>query len=417
MMDERYRRSPLAPAKDPVLEPVKGVATATATAGIKYRHRPDVLLMQFSPETAVAGVFTRSKCAGAPVEWCRSNIKNGRAKALLVNSGNANAFTGELGRKSTQALADMVGSALGCEAAEVFLASTGVIGEPLDIDKFAAVVPGMVAKLKAGEFDAASRSIMTTDTFPKGISAKATIGDATVQLTGIAKGSGMIAPDMATTLAFIVTDADIAAPVLQALLSSEIEDSFNAITVDSDTSTSDTVLVFATGQQPASDIERISTPDDPRLENFRSVFRSVLLDLALQVIKDGEGARKFITVRVTGALSKVEARAVALSVANSPLVKCAVGGEDANWGRIAMAVGKSGNAAVERDRIAISFGSHLLAFDGMRAPDYDEEAVSAYMKNSDIVIQVDLGLGAFADQVYTCDLTDGYVAINGNYRS
>ncbi|HSM18884.1 MAG TPA: bifunctional glutamate N-acetyltransferase/amino-acid acetyltransferase ArgJ, partial [Hyphomicrobiales bacterium] len=399
--------SPLAPAAFPALPPVSGVAFATAEAGIKYRGRTDVLLMAFDKGTEVAGVFTRSKCPSAPVDWCKAALANGKARALLVNSGNANAFTGKRGRDTVRLSAAMVAETLGCRPKDVFLASTGVIGEPLDPEKFRHVLADVAGRLAGGSWVAPAEAIMTTDTFPKGVSRRVRLGDAEVTINGIAKGAGMIAPDMATMLAFVVTDAAIAAPVLQSLLSRAVRDSFNAITVDSDTSTSDTVLLFATGA--AGNAPRIESLRDRRLTGFRGALDEVLVDLAQQVVRDGEGARKFVEVRVKGAVSKASARRIALSIANSPLVKTAIAGEDANWGRVVMAVGKAGEPA-DRDKLAIWFGDMRLAHRGERDPDYSEAAASAYMKASDIVSTVDIGLGKGADRVWTCDLTKDYVA-------
>jgi len=406
--------SPLAPAAFPELPPIGGVAFATAEAGIKYRGRTDVVLMAFDQGTAVAGVFTRSKCPSAPVDWCKAALANGKARALLVNSGNANAFTGKRGRDTVRLSAGMVAEALGCRQKDVFLASTGVIGEPLDPEKFRHVLADAAGRLADDPWQAPAEAIMTTDTFPKGVSRRVRLGDAEVTINGIAKGAGMIAPDMATMLAFVVTDAAIAAPVLQSLLSRGVRDSFNAITVDSDTSTSDTVLLFATGA--AENAPRIESQGDRRLTAFRGALDEVLVDLAHQVVRDGEGARKFVEVRVKGAVSKTSARRIALSIANSPLVKTAIAGEDANWGRVVMAVGKAGEPA-DRDKLAIWFGDMRLAHRGERDPDYSEAAAGAYMKASDIVVTVDIGLGRGADRVWTCDLTKDYVAINGDYRT
>ncbi len=406
--------SPLAPAAFPEMPAIAGVRFATAAAGIKYPGRQDVLLMLFDAGTAVGGVFTRSKCPSAPVDWCRAALAAGTARALLVNSGNANAFTGKKGRETTRLSAGYVADAIGCRPEEVFLASTGVIGEPLPAQKFAGVVGDAARRATAEPWIAPARAIMTTDTFPKGATRTVRLGGAEVRINGIAKGAGMIAPDMATMLSFVATDAPLAAPVLQALLAAAVKPTFNAITVDSDTSTSDTLLCFATGR--AAGAPRIDDPADPRLRAFRRAFFEVLRDLAHQVVRDGEGARKFIEVRVTGAVSKRSARRIALSIANSPLVKTAVAGEDANWGRIVMAVGKAGEPA-DRDRLAISFGDIRVAVDGERDPDYSEAETSAYMKRDHIVVTADLGLGRGADTVWTCDLTKEYVAINGDYRS
>ena len=406
--------SPLAPLSFPEMPPVAGVRFATAAAGIKYRDRTDVLLMLFDPGTVVAGVFTKSKCPSAPVDWCKSILRAGKARALLVNSGNANAFTGKKGREAVRISAGLVAKAAKVPANTVFLASTGVIGEPLDPKKFGGVMDDAVWRAWPSPWIEAARAIMTTDTYPKGATRAVKLGTGRVAINGIAKGAGMIAPDMATMLSFVVTDAPIARPVLQKLLSEGVQGSFNAITVDSDTSTSDTLLLFATGQ--AKGVKAIRTAADPRLKAFRSALNAVLLDLAHQVVRDGEGARKFVEVFVKGAANKAAAKNIALSIANSPLVKTAIAGEDANWGRVVMAVGKAGEKA-DRDRLAIWFGDVRVAYKGERDPKYSEERVSSYMKNPDIKITVDLGIGKGADRVWTCDLTKEYVAINGDYRS
>ncbi|WP_018183440.1 bifunctional glutamate N-acetyltransferase/amino-acid acetyltransferase ArgJ [Kaistia granuli] len=405
--------SPLA-VPFPDMPPIEGVRFATAEAGIKYRNRLDVFLALFAAGTTVAGVFTKSKCPSAPVDWCRESLAGGTARALLVNSGNANAFTGKKGRETTRLQGELAAKVADCRPDEVFLASTGVIGEPLDAQKFAAVLPDAAARAARGPWVDAARAIMTTDTFPKGSTRQVKLGGATVTINGIAKGAGMIAPDMATMLSFVATDAAIAAPVLQALLSKGVDGSFNSVTVDSDTSTSDTLLLFATGK--AAGAELISDPADPRLADFAAALDDVLLDLATQVARDGEGARKLIEVRVEGAVSDASAKRIALSIANSPLVKTAAAGEDANWGRVVMAVGKAGEPA-DRDRLSISFGDTRVAFEGERDPDYSEAAASAYMKNKEIVITAEIGLGTGRATVWTCDLTKEYVAINGDYRS
>jgi glutamate N-acetyltransferase/amino-acid N-acetyltransferase len=332
----------------------------------------------------------------------------------VVNSGNANAFTGRSGRDATRLTASLAAQAAGCRPNEVFLASTGVIGEPLDASKFGAVMDDLVARAAPGGWLEAARAIMTTDTFPKVATATAQVGPATVTINGIAKGAGMIAPDMATMLAFVATDAAIAAPALQTLLARGVTDTFNALTIDGDTSTSDALLVFATGAARAA--PRIARATDPRLKAFRGAFDAVLGNLAEQVARDGEGARKLVEVMVEGAVSKRSARRIALSIANSPLVKTAVAGEDANWGRVVMAVGKAGEPA-DRDRLSIWFGDIRVAHRGARDPGYDEAAVSALMKKPEITVKVDLGLGRGRDRVLTCDLTKEYVAINGDYRS
>jgi glutamate N-acetyltransferase/amino-acid N-acetyltransferase len=408
--------SPLAPARFPDMPPVEGVRLATAAAGIRYAGRTDVLLTVLAPGTAVAGVLTRSKCPSAPVDWCRARLKGGKARALVVNSGNANAFTGRNGREAAKFTADIAAKALGCKPGDVFLASTGVIGEPLKAAAFDGVMDGLVADAAPGRWQAAAEAIMTTDTFPKGATATAQLGPATVTICGIAKGAGMIAPDMATMLSFVFTDAPIAAPALQSLLARGVEDSFNAVTIDGDTSTSDTLLCFATGAAAARGAPRIARGSDPRLAGFRAALDRVLKDLAEQVARDGEGARKLVEVVVEGAVSKSSARRIAMSIANSPLVKTAIAGEDANWGRVVMAVGKAGEPA-DRDRLSIWFGGIRVAHKGMRDPAYDEAAVSAAMKKPVIALKVALGLGRGRDRVLTCDLTKEYVAINGDYRS
>jgi glutamate N-acetyltransferase / amino-acid N-acetyltransferase len=406
--------SPLAPAAFPDMPAIDGVRFATAEAGIKYRNRTDVLLALFDKGTEVAGVFTKSKCPSAPVDWCKAALAQGKARALLVNSGNANAFTGQRGREATRASAAMVAEIAGCRPREVFLASTGVIGEPLDSGKFSSVLATAAKRAAPEPWIGPASAIMTTDTYPKAASRRVQFGDAVVTINGIAKGAGMIAPDMATMLAFIFTDAPVAAPVLQSLLSKGVGDSFNAITIDSDTSTSDTVLLFATGR--AEGAERIADPRDRRLAAFRGALNDLLRDLAHQIVRDGEGARKFVEIRVTGAASKRSARKVGLSIANSPLVKTAIAGEDANWGRVVMAVGKAGEPA-DRDRLSIWFGDTRVAVRGERDPDYSEAVASAYMKRPEIVITIDVGVGKGRDTVWTCDLTKEYVAINGDYRS
>ena len=408
--------SPLAPAQFPDMPPVEGVRLATAAAGIRYPGRTDVLLALFEPGTAVAGVFTRSKCPSAPVDWCRAHLKTGAASALVVNSGNANAFTGKSGRAATKLTADIAARAAGGKPSQVFLASTGVIGEPLDATKFAAVMDRLVANAAPGAWHEAAKAIMTTDTFPKGAAAIARLGTTPVTICGIAKGAGMIAPDMATMLSFVFTDAPISARVLQSLLKQGVADTFNAVTIDGDTSTSDTLLAFATGAAAKRGAPRIANLSDPQLPAFRKAFDAVLANLAEQVARDGEGARKLVEIIVEGAVSKPSARKIALSIANSPLVKTAIAGEDANWGRVVMAVGKAGERA-DRDRLSIWFCGIRVAHRGERDPRYDEAAVSAAMKKPEITLKVALGLGRGRDRVLTCDLTKDYVAINGDYRS
>jgi glutamate N-acetyltransferase/amino-acid N-acetyltransferase len=413
--------SPLAPTDVPEMPAIAGVRLATAAAGIRYKGRTDVLLALMDKGTTVAGVFTQSKCPSAPVEWCRAKLgrggsSGGSARALVVNSGNANAFTGKTGRQSTTLTAAIAAKAAGCSPNEVFLASTGVIGEPLDASKFNGVLGTLAAQAVPGEWMSAARAIMTTDTFPKVATATVKLGKANVTINGMAKGAGMIAPDMATLLAFVFTDAPITAGALQSLLKSGVEDTFNAVTIDGDTSTSDTLLAFATGAAAANGAPKISRASDPRLKAFTKAFRAVLADLAEQVARDGEGARKLVEIIIEGATSKKSARRIAMSVANSPLVKTAIAGEDANWGRVVMAVGKAGEPA-DRDRLSISFNGIRVASRGARDPSYDEGEVSAAMKNPKIQIKIALGLGKGRDRVLTCDLTKEYVAINGDYRS
>ena len=412
--------SPLAPENVPGMPDIAGVRLATAAAGIRYKNRTDVLLAVMGEGTTVAGVFTKSKCPSAPVEWCRAKLTRGKssgggfARALVVNSGNANAFTGKTGKQATALTASIAAKALGCSPDNIYLASTGVIGEPLDATKFNGVLGALAGTASSNGWMDAAKAIMTTDTFPKVATASVKLGKARVTINGMAKGAGMIAPDMATMLAFVFTDAPISAGALQSLLKAGVEDTFNAVTIDGDTSTSDTLLAFATGA--AKDAPKISRASDPRLKAFVKAFNAVLADLAEQVARDGEGARKLVEIIVEGATTKKSARRIAMSVANSPLVKTAIAGEDANWGRVVMAVGKAGEPA-DRDRLSISFNGIRVAKSGARDPSYDEAEVSAAMKNPKIQIRIALGLGKGRDRVLTCDLTKEYVAINGDYRS
>ncbi|PRD40944.1 bifunctional ornithine acetyltransferase/N-acetylglutamate synthase [Phyllobacterium phragmitis] len=408
--------SPLAPKHYPAMPAIEGVRIATAEAGIKYKGRTDVLLLVFDSEAEAAGVFTRSKCPSAPVDFCRRNLAAGKARAVVVNSGNANAFTGKKGRESTAATAAAASAAVGCTSGEIFLASTGVIGEPLDAGKFSHLLGGMAKDAGADRWLDAAKAIMTTDTYPKVATETVLFGGVPVTINGIAKGAGMIAPDMATMLSFVVTDAPIAAPVLQALLNKAVGGSFNCVTVDSDTSTSDTLMLFSTGRAATRGAPAVTELGDKRLADFAKALGRVLHSLALQLVRDGEGARKMVEVHVSGAKSAASAKRIALSVANSPLVKTAVAGEDANWGRVVMAVGKAGEPA-DRDLLAIWFGDIRVAHQGERDPTYSEADTSAYMKNEDIRIHVDIGLGRGKATVWTCDLTKEYVAINGDYRS
>jgi glutamate N-acetyltransferase/amino-acid N-acetyltransferase len=406
--------SPLAPKHVPDLPPLGGVRLATAAAGIRYKGRTDVLLALLDPGTTVAGVFTTSKCPSAPVEWCREKLKGGKARALVVNSGNANAFTGKTGRASTALTAKIAAKAVGCSVDDIFLASTGVIGEPLDASKFDGVLGTLTKEADADRWHDAAQAIMTTDTFFKVATATVKIGKAKVTINGMAKGAGMIAPDMATMLSFVFTDAPLSASVLQSLLKTGVANTFNAVTIDGDTSTSDTLLAFATGA--AKDAPKISRASDPRLKAFAKAFQAVLADLAEQVARDGEGARKLVEITVEGATSDKSARRIAMSIANSPLVKTAIAGEDANWGRVVMAVGKAGEPA-DRDKLSISFNGIRVAKSGARDPSYDEAKVSTEMKKPEIFLKVALGIGKGRDRILTCDLTKEYVAINGDYRS
>jgi glutamate N-acetyltransferase/amino-acid N-acetyltransferase len=407
--------SPFAPAQPAILPPLPGIRLAATEAGIRYKGRKDVLLAVFPQGTQAAGVLTRSKTASAPVDWCRRQLAHGKARALVVNSGNANAFTGMRGEQIVQTTSRLAADAVGCAPEEVFLASTGVIGEPIPEGKFDAVMSVLESEAMEDRFADAASTIMTTDTYPKLATRKAAIGEAEITLNGIAKGSGMIAPDMATMLAFVFTDAAISASALQALVSGHVESTFNSITVDGDTSTSDTLLAFATGTAMPEDW--IGNAEDERLADFSRALHELMHDLALQVIKDGEGITKLIEVHVEGVEDNVSAKRIALAIANSPLVKTAVAGGDANWGRVVMAVGKSGEAA-NRDKLSIWFGDLLLAKEGMRAPDYSETAASAYMKSDEIVIRANVGTsGSGRATVWGCDLTHGYIDINGSYRS
>jgi len=408
--------SPLAPKNPPVLPPLDGIRLATTEAGIRYKGRKDVLLALFDEGTTVAGVFTKSKCPSAPVEWCRDKLKSGTARALVVNSGNANAFTGRTGRQSTAMTAASAAKVGGFKAGDVYLASTGVIGEPLDATKFEAVMATLAQEANGDRWLDAARAIMTTDTFPKVATATVKLGKTSVTINGMAKGAGMIMPDMATMLSFVFTDSPVSSSVLRALLKDGVTDTFNALTIDSDTSTSDTILAFATGTAAKRGAPTISRASDLRLKAFAKAFYGVLADLAEQVARDGEGARKLIEIIVEGATSKPSARKIAMSIANSPLVKTAIAGEDANWGRVVMAVGKAGEPA-NRDKLSISFNGIRVATRGARDPSYDEAQVSEAMKNPEIQIKIALGLGKGRDRVLTCDLTKEYVAINGDYRS
>ena len=406
--------SPLAPKRFPWLAPVAGVRLASTAAGLRYRGRRDLLLAELAPGTTVAGVFTRSKIPSAPVDWSRAALKGGTARALVVNAGNANAFTGRAGAAATAASAAAAARLLGCRPAQVFIASTGVIGEPLSVERILKGLPRLARALKPTGWRGAAEAIATTDTFPKGASRTAEIDGTPVSLSGIAKGSGMIAPDMATMLAFVFTDARLPGSVLQRLLVRANDRSFNAITVDGDTSTSDTVLLFATGAGPRH--RAVTRATDPRLAAFKAALEDLMVDLAHQVVRDGEGATKFVEITVSGAASAGAARRIAMSIANSPLVKTAIAGGDPNWGRIVMAVGKAGERA-DRDRLAIRIGDWQVAENGAARPDYVEAPVARYMKGAEVAIAVDVGVGRGRARVWTCDLGHGYVSINADYRS
>jgi glutamate N-acetyltransferase/amino-acid N-acetyltransferase len=406
--------SPLA-VPFPEIGEIAGVELSVARAGF-YKHvREDVVLMRFAEGTACAGVFTQNAVGSAPVDWCRSALAatGGEGRALVINAGCANAFTGEAGALAVQRTADAVSAELGCREQAVLMASTGVIGVVLPYGKILDRLSELTLSLDPAKWDAAARAIMTTDTFPKGAVASALIGGVAVKIAGIAKGSGMIAPNMATMLAFVATDANLTPAVIQALLNEGVKDTFNAVTVDGDTSTNDTLLAFATGRSGAP---QISDPADPRLADFRRALGEVLLSLAQQLIRDGEGATKFVKVTVNGAASTASAHKIARTICESPLVKTALAGEDANWGRIVAAVGRAGEPIV-REKLGVRFGPLIAAEHGAVSRAYDEAAMSAYMKRAELEIAVDVGVGEASASVWTCDLTHGYISINGDYRS
>jgi glutamate N-acetyltransferase/amino-acid N-acetyltransferase len=405
-------RSPLAPAAFPELPEIAGVTRRVSRAQYKKWDRCDLTYVELAPGTAVAGVTTQSRCASPEVDWCRAALVLGRARALVVNAGNSNAFTGNRGRAAVEGLVANVARHLGCQPSDIFVASTGVIGVPLPLDKAEAGLAAAFTAEPCG-WETAAETIMTTDTFAKGAVTRAVVDGKPVSLVGIIKGSGMIAPDMATMLGFIFTDAAVDPAWLQAALSRANTRSFSCITVDSDTSTSDTVLAFATG---AAGNVAIAHDDDPGADAFAAALNDLCLQLAHLVVRDGEGATKFIAITVTGAESDASAHRIGMSIANSPLVKTAIAGEDANWGRVVMAVGKAGEPA-ERDRLAIRFGETQVARDGLAVEGYDEAPVAAHLKGSEIDIGVDLGLGDGRATVWTCDLTHGYISINADYRS
>ncbi len=404
--------SPLAPAQSPELPDIAGVVCRIARAKYKDWDRCDLTFVELAAETSVAGVLTNSKCPSPEVEWCREALQGGKARGLVVNAGNANAFTGARGKQAVQLILSLASDHFDCAEHEIFVSSTGVIGVPLPTDKAEAGLQAAFAAQPCG-WEAAAATIMTTDTFPKLATTNAIIGGQSVHLNGMIKGSGMIAPDMATMLGYIFTDATVEASFLQEMLSAATAKSFNCITVDSDTSTSDTVLAFATGQ---SDAPALTSFGDNGSDAFQAALSDLCMQLAHLVVRDGEGASKFIEIAVTGADSDDSAKRIALSIANSPLVKTAIAGEDANWGRVVMAVGKAGEPA-DRDRLTISFGGVTVARDGLVVPDYDEVPVAAHLQGSEIDIAVDIGLGSGKAKVWTCDLTHGYIDINADYRS
>jgi glutamate N-acetyltransferase/amino-acid N-acetyltransferase len=406
--------SPLAPLGFPALPVISGVEFSAVEAGVRYKNRQDVTLIRLAPGTEMAGVFTRSSTRSGCVRDCQAKlaIKPATASgaAIIVNSGNSNAFTGAVGDKAVAEVTQGVALALGLPVARVFSSSTGVIGEPLPYEKITAQIPTLAATLREDAIQMAAHAMMTTDTFPKGASASVQGDGGTIQIAGIAKGSGMIAPDMATMLVYLFTDAKISAAALQKMLTRNIDSTFNSITVDSDTSTSDTLLIAATGKSSAAPVTGAVA------KAFETALNAVMMDLAHQVVRDGEGATKFVEIRVSGAADAADAQRVAFAVANSPLVKTAIAGEDPNWGRIVAAIGKSG-AKAERDRLTITFGDIVVARDGWRQPAYKEEDGAAYMKQSDIVIGINLRMGRAKRSVWTCDLTKAYVEINADYRS
>jgi glutamate N-acetyltransferase/amino-acid N-acetyltransferase len=405
--------SPLAPVGFPMLPAIAGVRLAACAAGIRYAGRDDLMLAELAPGSTVAGVFTQSRMPGQPVIWCRECLSRGTVRAIVANSGNANVFTGRAGRHVVERTADVTARLLACDPHEVYIASTGVIGEPPPADPITAALPALARRLDALEWEPAARAITTTDTFAKAATATAAIDGVAVRINGFCKGSGMIAPDMATMLAFVFTDAALPQQILQTLLVAANERSFNSVTVDGDTSTSDTVLLCATGQAHNTVIAAV---DDPQLAGFRAALRAVMTDLAQQVARDGEGAQKFVTIEVSGAESDPAARRIGLTIGNSPLVKTAIAAGDANWGRIVMAVGRAGEKA-EPERLSIAVGGIRIAADGGPIPGYDEAPVARHMAGREIHIAVDLGIGSGRATVWTCDLTHGYVDINGSYRS
>ncbi len=404
--------SPFAPESLPDMPEIAGVRFRAVEAGLRYQGRKDLLLAVLDEGTVAAGVTTRSKTCSAPVIWCREQLRHASARALVVNAGNANAFTGKRGEEAVRMTVEGAAAAVGCRPSEVYVASTGVIGEPMDAGAFTGLLADMASAASPAAWEDAARAIMTTDTYPKLSHATAELNGQTVHVAGIAKGSGMIAPDMATMLSFVFTDAMVDAELLQRLTRDTARQTFNSITVDGDTSTSDTVLVFSTGKVG----RELTDPSSPEVLAFAEALHEVFLDLAHQIVRDGEGASKFVEIEVSGAEDDVAAHRIAMTLANSPILKAAIAGEDPNWGRVVMAVGKSGEAA-DRDRLEIRFGEHLVATHGQRAPGYSEEAAAAYMKQRELEISVDVGIAFGQARVWTCDLTHDYIRINADYRS
>jgi glutamate N-acetyltransferase/amino-acid N-acetyltransferase len=405
--------SPLAPAGLPALPAIAGLRFAAGCTGMRYKGRDDLMVAALDAGATIAAVTTRNTMCSAPVEWCRVQARHGRARAIVVNAGNANVFTGRDGFRAVERTARRTAALLGCKAEEVFVSSTGVIGMKLPVEKIEATLPALASALDAGGAERALRAIMTTDTFPKAAVRKARIGRAEVTIMGFCKGSGMIAPDMATMLGYVFTDARLPASVLRALLRDGTDASFNCMSVDGDTSTSDTVLLAATGKARHAAVRSAA---DPALRDFRARLKDLLVELAQLVAKDGEGAQKFVTIKVSGAASDASARKVALAIANSPLVKTAIAAGDANWGRVVMAIGKSGQPA-DRDRTSVRIGGVTIARRGDLVPGYDEAPVARHMAGRDILVEAEIGVGKGRATVWTCDLTHGYVDINGSYRS
>jgi glutamate N-acetyltransferase/amino-acid N-acetyltransferase len=405
--------SPLAPERFPELAPIAGVRLAALACGIRYAGRDDLMLAELAPGSAIAGVFTQSLTAGPPVLWCRECLSGGKVRGIVVNSGNSNVFTGRAGKEVVERTAAAAARVLGCDPKQIFVSSTGVIGEPPPGEKIVDAILKLAQELRADTWEPAARAILTTDTFPKGATATAAIDGIEVRVSGFAKGSGMIAPDMATMLAYVFTDAALPAAVLQPLLAEANDRSFNCVTIDGDTSTSDTVLLCATQQAPHP---AVANPNDRRLDDFRRALDTVMVDLAQQIARDGEGATKFVTIEMTGAATDRAARRIGLSIANSPLVKTALSAGDPNWGRIVMAVGKAGEK-IDPDRLVISIGGIQITAEGGPVPGYDEAPVAQYLRGREVTISVDIGIGPGKATVWTCDLTHGYIDINASYRS